>query len=156
MVSNLQQIWNQLYTRISYSKLLLNFCPGVYKLQCSCQSRYLGETKKKVSGAIEHQQDSLKWTLESSGASEYTLECHDNFNSLHPKTITRETNYKQRKIRKAQENSRKAKLHENIKLLNRVERNLVSTNKWTPLGVKIETDVARNQTKSLLRSNKPT
>lgn len=47
---------------------LQNSYPGVYELQCSCQSRYLGETKIKIlSWAKKHQQDSLKVKWESSG-----------------------------------------------------------------------------------------
>lgn len=101
---NLQKSCNQFYCQ-NKSEVLPNSYPGVYELQCSCQSRYFDETKKNIilSQAIEHQQDGLKGKLESSGATEYTLAYHGNFNWLHPKTMIRERNYKQRKIREALE-----------------------------------------------------
>ena len=35
--------------------------PGVYQLDCSCNGRYIGESKKKVlTRCTEHQQDSIK------------------------------------------------------------------------------------------------
>ena len=129
-------------------KLLPNSYPGVYELQCSCQLRYLGETKKKIlSRVIEHQQHSLKRIWESSGATEHTLECHGNFKWFYSKTIARETNCRQIKIRETLETI-KATLDEKMKLLNSDEGNLASRNTWTPLFVKmIRTDVAqqRNQ-----------
>ena len=46
---------------MSESTLLPNSYPEVYELLCSCKSRYIGETKKKILfRATEHQQDSLK------------------------------------------------------------------------------------------------
>lgn len=74
--------------------------------------------------------------MNSTGAAEHTPEYQDNFHWLHSKAISRETNYRQRKIREALE-VRKAKLDENIKSLNRVEGNLVRKDTWTPLLVKI-------------------
>ena len=42
-------------------KLLPNSHPGVYQLHCSCNGRYIGESKKKVLPlCIEHQKDSIK------------------------------------------------------------------------------------------------
>ena len=84
------------------SKLIPNSYPGVYTLNCSCNAEYIGETKKKViTRTIEHQQDSIKGKWESSGATEHCLECHGQFNWLHPKTLSRETRYKSRKIRES-------------------------------------------------------
>ena len=58
-------------------KLLPNSHPGVYQLDCSCNGRYIGESKKKVlTRCIEHQQDSIKGNCESSSATEHTKECH--------------------------------------------------------------------------------
>ena len=43
------------------SKLLPNSYPSVYALNCSCNAKYISETKKKVMArTIEHQQDSIK------------------------------------------------------------------------------------------------
>ena len=91
------------------SKLIPYSYPGVYTLNCSsincsCNAEYIGETKKKViTRTIEHQQDSIKGKWESSGATEHCLECHGQFNWLHPKTLSRETRYKSRKIRESLE-----------------------------------------------------
>ena len=43
------------------SKLIPNSYPDVYTLNCICNAKYIGETKKKViTRTIEHQQDSIK------------------------------------------------------------------------------------------------
>ena len=42
-----------------------------------------------------------KW--HNSGATEHSLICHRQFNWIHPKTITRENEYRKRKIREALE-----------------------------------------------------
>ena len=43
------------------SKLIPNSYPGIYKLNCSCDAEYIGETKKKeITRTIEHQQDRKK------------------------------------------------------------------------------------------------
>ena len=62
-------------------KLLSNSHRGVYQLDCSCNGRYISESKKKVlTRCIEHQQDSIKGNWESSGATEHTKEYHGQFN----------------------------------------------------------------------------
>ena len=50
------------------------------------------------------------------GATEHTLECHGNFNWLHPKIIARETSYRKRKMGQPL-NTKKAKLDKNIKTI---------------------------------------
>ena len=56
------------------SKLKPNSHPGVYTLKCSCNTKYIGETKKKViTRTIEQQQDSIKGKWKSSGATENCL-----------------------------------------------------------------------------------
>ena len=115
------------------TKLLHNSYLGVYKLQCTCNSVYFGETKKKIlTMTIGHQQDSFKGKWDNSGATEHSLTCHRQFNWIHPKTIARENDYRKRKIREALE-IKKAKYNKKIKVLNRDEGNLVRTNTWTPL-----------------------
>ena len=115
------------------TKLLPNSYPGVYELKCTCNSAYFGATKKKIlTRTIEHQQDSFKGKWDNSGATEYTLTCHEQFNWIHPKTIARENDYRKRKIREALE-IKKAKFNKKIKFLNRDEGSLVKTNTWTPL-----------------------
>ena len=54
-------------------KLLPNSHPGVYQLDCSCNGKYICESKKKIlKGCIEHQQDSIKGDWEPSSAAEHT------------------------------------------------------------------------------------
>ena len=61
--------------------MLPNSHPGVYQLNCSCNRRYIGESKENVlTRCIEHQQDSIKHKWESSGVTEYTIERHGQFN----------------------------------------------------------------------------
>ena len=44
------------------------------------------ESKKRVlTRCIEHQQDSMNGKWDSSGATEHTKECHEQFHWLHPK-----------------------------------------------------------------------
>ena len=53
---NLQQILCQK----NMPKLLPNSQPGVYQLNCLCNGKYIGESKKRVlTRCIEHQQDSI-------------------------------------------------------------------------------------------------
>ena len=110
------------------TKLLHNSYLGVYKLQCTCNSVYFGETKKKIlTMTIEHQQDSFKGKWNNSGATEHSLTCHRQLNWIHPKTIARENDYRKRKIREALE-IKKAKYNKKIKFLNKDEGNLVKPN----------------------------
>ena len=124
--------------------MLPNSYPGVYELKCTCNSAYFGETKKKIlTRTIEHQQDSFKGKWNNSGATEHSLTCHRQFNWIRPKTIARENDYRKRKIREALE-IKKAKYNKKIKVLNRDEGNLVSTNTWTPLLANIN-DISTTQ-----------
>ena len=83
-------------------KLLHNSYRGVYHLDCSCNGRYIGESKKKVlTRCIEHQQDSIKGNWESSGTTEHTKECHGQFNWIHLRTIATMSNMYKRKAREA-------------------------------------------------------
>ena len=112
----------------SKAKLLPNSCSGLCKLKCTCNSTYFGETKKKIFiRTIEHQQDSFKGKWDNSGATEHTLTCLGQFNSIHAKTITRENDYRKRKIWEAQE-SKEAKCNKKIKVVNKDKGNLVKTN----------------------------
>ena len=84
------------------SKLMPNSNPGVYELRCSCNSVYIGETKKRIlARSIEHQQDSMAGKWESSGAIEHTKSCHGSFDWLHPKTLAITNDYRERKIRES-------------------------------------------------------
>ena len=130
------------------SKLIPNSYPGVYTLNCSCNSEYIGETKKKViTRTIEHQQYSIKGKWESSGATEHCLEYHGQFNWLHPKTLSREARHKSRKIREALEIV-KSKCNNSKPNTNRDDGSFVKTNTWTPLLRNI------NDLESLLRSQR--
>ena len=116
------------------SKLIPHSYPGVYTLSCSCNAEYIGETKKKViTRTIEHQQDSMKGKWESSGATEHCLECHGQFNWLHPKTLSREARYKSRKIRESLEIIRSKCSSSKLNINRNDGNNFVKTNTWTPL-----------------------
>ena len=122
-------------------KLLPNSHPGVYQLDCSCNGRYIGESKKKVlTRCIEHQQDSIKGNWESSGATEYTKECHGQFNWIHPRTIAVMSNMYKRKVCEALEINRLKTLNKTdktFKVLNRQYGVYVTRNSWKPLFWKI-------------------
>ena len=62
----------------------------------------------------------------------YELKCHEQVNSIHPKTIARGKDYRKRKIRGALE-IKKGKFNKKIKVVNRDEGSLVKTNTWAPL-----------------------
>ena len=126
------------------TKLLPNSYPGVYELKCTCNSAYFGETKKKIlTRTIEHQQDSFKGKWDNSGATEHSLTCQGHFNWIQPKTIATENDYRRIKIQEALE-IKKAKYNKKIKVLNRDEGNLVSTNTRTPLLANIN-DISTTQ-----------
>ena len=110
------------------SKLVPNSYPDVYTLNCICNAKYIGETKKKViTRTIEHQQDSIKGMWESSGATEHCLECLGQFNWLHPKTLSWEPRYKGRKIWVSREIIR-SKCNSSKSNINRDDGNFVKTN----------------------------
>ena len=123
-------------------KLLPNCHSGVYQLDCSCNGRYVVESKKKVSRrCIEHQQDSIKSNWESSGTTEHTKECHGQFNWIHWRTITLMSNMYKRKVREVLEINRLKTLNETdktFKVLNRDNGDYVTTNSWKPLFQKIK------------------
>ena len=133
---NLQSILCQ-----SKPKLLPYSYPGVYQLDCSCNGRYIGESKIKVlTRCIEHQQDSIKGNWESSGATEHTKECHGQFNWIHPRTIAVMSKMYKRKVREALEINRLKTLNKKdktLKVLNRDNGHYVTANSWKPLFRKI-------------------
>ena len=109
-------------------KLLPNSHPGVYQLDCSCNGRYIGESKKKVlTRCIEHQQDSIKGNWESSGTTEHTKECHGQFNWIHWRTITLMSNMYKRKVREVLEINRLKALNETDKTFKVLNRDMVTT-----------------------------
>ena len=110
------------------SKLLPNSYPGVYTLNCSCNTEHIGETKNKVmTRTIEHQQDSIKGKWENSGATEHCLKCHGLFSWLHPKTLSREARCQSIKIRESLEIKR-SKCDSSRSNINRDDGNPVKTN----------------------------
>ena len=75
-----------------------------------------------------------------SGATEHSKECHGPFNWLHPKTLAKLFNIRERKIRVSLEINNletKAEYDKSIKVLNRDRGNIVNTNSWKPLFRKI-------------------
>ena len=68
---NLQQILCQK----NKQKLLPNSQPGVYQLDCTCNRKCIGESRKRVlTRCIEHQWNSMSGKWQSSGATEHTKE----------------------------------------------------------------------------------
>ena len=110
-------------------------------MDCSCNDRYIGETKKKaLKSCIEHQKDSIKVNSESSGSTEHTKECHGKFNWIHPRTIAIMSNMYKRKVREALEKNRLKTLNETdktFKVPNRDNGDYFTTNSWKPLFRKI-------------------
>ena len=123
------------------SKLLPNSHPGVYQSDCSCNGRYIGESKKKVlTRCVEYQQDSIKANWESSGATEHTKECHGQFSWIHPRTIAILSIMYERKLCEALQITRLKTSNETdkaFKILNRDNGDYVTTNSWKPLFRKI-------------------
>ena len=61
---------------------------GLYPLDCLCNEKYIGESKKRVlKQCIVHQQDSISRKWVSPGAAEHRKEWHEQFYWLHPKTV---------------------------------------------------------------------
>ena len=105
----------------------------------SLQSLYTGETKKRViTRTIEHQQDSIKGNWDSSGATEHCRVCHGQFNWLHPKTLSVENNFYERKVRESLEIDRSIIQFGRDIILNRDNGNFVDTNAWKPLFAKLK------------------
>ena len=130
-VKNLQSILCQ-----NKPKLLPNSHPGVYQLDCSCNGRYIVESKKKVLRCcIEHQQDSIKGNQESSGAIEHTKECHGQFNWIHWRTITLMSNMYKRKVREVIEINRLKALNETDKSFKQLGVNLEYCPVWNYVSI---------------------
>ena len=90
--------------------------------------------------SIEHQEDSRAGKWEVSGATEHSKDCHERFNSLHPKTLAKLPNIHECKIRESLEINNfetKAEYNKSIKVLNRDRGSIVNTNSWKPLFPKI-------------------
>nr|XP_047132469.1 uncharacterized protein LOC124811196 [Hydra vulgaris] len=114
------------------TKLPPNTNPGVYQLKCSCNSIYIGETKKKViSRCIENKKNSVKGKWASSGATEHSKSCQGTIDWFHPKTISIAPEYHIRKIRESLEVNRakvRQKLGSDEKVLNRDDKGKESQN----------------------------
>ena len=107
-----------------------------------------------ITRTIEHQQDSIKGKWESSGATEHCLECHGQFNWLHPKTLSREARYKSRKIRESLK-IKKSKCNSSKSNINRDDGNFDKNNTWTPLlrSIKDLESALRNQRNEEMNEN---
>lgn len=81
-----------------------NSLPGVYKLDCSCGSSYIGETKKKISTRMQEHRRAIfngEWT--SSGATMHAKTCTGSFEWEGNTTIATERFYRRRKVRESLE-----------------------------------------------------
>ena len=134
---NLQQILCQK----NKPKLLPNSQTGVYQLDCSCNEKYIDESKKRgLTRCMEHQQDSMSEKWESSGVAEHTKEYHRQFDWLHPKTIRISPYMYERKIREALEINKLKATNEKGKtftVLNRDNGDYVTTSFGKPLFMKM-------------------
>ena len=120
-------------------KLIPNSYPGVYQLKCTCESVYTGETKKRIiTRTIEHQQESNKGNWNASGATEHCKICHGQFNWLHPKTLSVNSNFYERKVRESLEIDKSIIQYGRGKVLNRDNGNFVSAKTWKPLFAKLK------------------
>ena len=123
---NLQQILCQK----NKPKLLPNSQPGAYQLDCLCNWKYIGESKKRVlTQCIEHEQNSMSGKWESSGATEHTKQCHGQFDRLHPKTVRISPYMYKRKICEAFKINKLKTINEKVKtftVLNRASGDYVT------------------------------
>lgn len=120
------------------SKLPVNSGTGVYKLDCTCGSTYIGETKKRIATRLtEHKRDikNKKWA--STGCSEHARDCDGEFNWNENVTLALESNYHHRKIREALEIRRCKTGPDQQKGLNRDLGNVAFTNSWNALFKKL-------------------
>ena len=98
---------------------------------------HIGKTKMKIiTRTIEHQQDSFTGKLGSLDANKNCLECHGQFDSINPITLSTEQQYRRGKIRESFE-TEKAKRKNRRRVLNHHEGNIVKRNTWTPYFVKL-------------------
>ena len=95
---------------------------------------YIGKTKKRVlTRSIDHQEDSMAGKWEAPSATEHCKDCHGRFNWLHPKTLAKLSNIRERKIRESLEINNletRVEYDKSIKVLNRDRGNIVNTNSW--------------------------
>ena len=96
-------------------------------LNHSCNGEYIGETKV-MTRTIKHHQDSISEKFKSLGVTKCCLKCHCQFNWLHPKTLSRESRYKSRKIRESLEIKRSKCNSTSKSNINRNDGNLVKNN----------------------------
>ena len=69
----------------------------------------------------------------SSGATEYTKECHGHFDWLHPKNLSIKNRYYDRKVRESLKIDMGVVRYGQDKKLSRYNGNFVKTNAWKPL-----------------------
>ena len=81
-----------------------NSYPGVYSVSCECGTKYIGESKKKISTRMkQHERDIFHGRWKNSGISEHASRCQKNVIFEDVKTITYESDWRRRKIREALE-----------------------------------------------------
>ena len=113
-------------------KLPINSQPGVYKLDCSCGSAYVGETKKHIATrAAEHQRDIFNGNWAPSGATQHAKTCNGVYNWKDDVTISVEREYRRRKVRESLEIRRtQAKLNR--------EKGAFDTGSWDAFFYKLD------------------
>ena len=109
-----------------------NSYPGVYSVSCACGTRYIGESKKKVSTRMrQHERDIFHGRWKSSGIANHASHCPQNVIFEDVKTIAYESDWKRRKIREALE-IRKSRRAGQV-VANQDEGTVCTTSAWNVL-----------------------
>ena len=115
-------------------KLLPNSNPRVYELDCRCNGKYIGESRKKVlTHNIDHKKDSITGHWNASEDTEYTKDFHRQFHWLNHKALAISSYMQERKVFEALEIYKLGTLNERdttFKVPNRDRGDYVSTNPW--------------------------
>ena len=86
------------------AKLPKNSYPGVYRISCSCDGDYIGQSKKQNRTRVqEHQKAIFKEKWKDSALAEHTKDCTSLVNWENASTISNESHYFKRCVREALE-----------------------------------------------------
>jgi len=95
---------NTILTASNKSRLPENSLPGVYQVECTCGTKYIGETKLKVSSRItQHRKNAIIGNRGYSGITDHAIDCLQEVQWEGVRTIHTESRYFHRKVREALE-----------------------------------------------------
>ena len=95
---------NTILTASNKSRLPENSLPGVYQVECTCGTKYIGETKLKVSSRItQHRKNAIIGNRGYSGITDHAIDCAQEVQWEGVRTIHTESRYFHRKVREALE-----------------------------------------------------